>query len=93
MGWTTRVGGKDHICHREDNASIIYLAGKTTMVGGTDHTHYREDHRLEMHLAGRTTDINGIDHNGWWEGPYMLQGSTQGWVGQTIHLIGKTTDW
>ena len=51
MGWTTRVGGKDHICHREDHTSIIYLAGKTAMVGGTDHTHYREDH-----------NINGMDH-------------------------------
>jgi hypothetical protein len=76
MGWTTRVGGKDHICHREDHKLIIYLAGKTTMVGGTDHTHYREDHRLGIYLAGRTTDING-------NGP-------QGLVGRTKYIIEKT---
>jgi hypothetical protein len=83
MGWTTKVGGKDHICHREDHTSIIYLAGKTTMVGGTDHTHYREDQRLGICLAGRTTDINGMDHKGWWDGP-------QGLVGRTVYVIGKT---
>jgi hypothetical protein len=37
MGWTTRVGGKDQICHREDHTSIIYLAGKTTDINEIDH--------------------------------------------------------